>query len=103
MLRTGGFGGVRSPSEMVINSERIKHSALTRNRSVLNQRIIDKFYMPAIEKKYYQIALNANIGHIKKDTRQSATDNFLLDKKKIDIKKLTNEMILYNNPSNIIN
>jgi len=56
--------------------------------------------MPYIEKKYYQIALNVNIVNIKKDTRQSANDNFMLDKKKVDIKKMTDEMIIYNNPSN---
>ena len=56
--------------------------------------------MPYIEKKYYQIALNVNIVNIKKDTRQSANDNFMLDKKKLNIKKMTDEMIIYNNPSN---
>jgi len=57
--------------------------------------------MPYIKKKYYQIALNENIGMIKKNTRQSATDNFNLNKKKIELKKLSNDLIIYNNPSKL--
>jgi len=98
-MKTGYGGGFsRKASENVISSDSTKNIHV-RTKSGLNQRIIDKFYMPYIEKKYYQIALNVNIGNIKKDTRQSANDNFLLDKKKVDIGKMKHRMILYNNPS----
>ncbi len=76
---------------------------LRRTNSAINKKIIDKFYMPYIEKRFCQIALNENLGHTKKDTRKSANDNFDLDKKKVDIEKLTKKMIRYNNPSNFLN
>ncbi len=56
-------------------------------------------YEPYVEKKNFLRSLNENVGNIKKNTRQSITDNFKLNKKQGDIDKLSNELILYNNPS----
>ncbi len=56
-------------------------------------------YEPYVEKKNFLRSLNENVGNIKKNTRQSITDNFKLNKKQGDIDRLSNELILYNNPS----
>ncbi len=56
-------------------------------------------YEPYVEKKNFLRSLNENVGNIKKNTKQSITDNFKLNKKQGDIDRLSNELILYNNPS----
>lgn len=64
-----------------------------------NKYIIEKFYNPFVEKMNYKLKLNENIGQIKKVTRENAKTNFVLKKKKLEIDKISNETILYNNPS----
>ena len=60
---------------------------------------LEKLIEPYLEKKKYSRNLNENILKIKKDTKNNIKDNFLLTKKKEEISKISNEMILYNNPS----
>ena len=59
-------------------------------------------YEPYVEKKNFLRSLNENVGSIKKNTRLSIADNFKLNKKQSDIDRLSNELILYNNPSMLI-
>ena len=55
-----------------------------------------------MEKKGFLRSINENVGHIKKNTRQNIIQNFSLHKKQNVINKISNELILYNNPSNNI-
>lgn len=64
-----------------------------------NKYIIEKFYNPFIEKQKYRLALNENMGKIKKMTRSDALTNYNLNNKKVEIKKISNEILIYNNPS----
>jgi len=63
------------------------------------ENIIEKFYMPFVKKHKYQEKINENISVIKKDTKKSVAQNYFLSKKKIELKKLKKEFIIYNNPS----
>ena len=47
------------------------------------------------------MSLNENILSIKKNTKNNIKENFLLTKKQEEIVKISNQMILYNNPSNV--
>ena len=62
-------------------------------------KILTKLSEPPAEKKSYMRVLNENVSNIIKDTRMNAKGNFILNKKQIEIEKITNELILYNNPS----
>lgn len=66
-----------------------------------NKYIIEHFYNPAMEKKKYKIDLNANMGKIKKTTRSDALINYSLINKKKEMKKISEELMIYNNPSKI--
>jgi hypothetical protein len=44
--------------------------------------------------------VSENFKNIKKDTKKSIKGNFFLSKKEDEIKNITKEMMLYNNPSN---
>jgi hypothetical protein len=68
----------------------------------INKKISDKFYMPFIKKKAYNIKLNEKMSEIKKNTRQSAYMSHFFTKKKKEIDGIAKELILYNNPSKII-
>jgi len=61
--------------------------------------IIEKFYMPFVKKHEYQEKITENISVIKKDTKKSVAQNYFLSKKKLELKKLKKEFIIYNNPS----
>jgi ribosomal protein L33 len=67
----------------------------------VNQRIIQKFYMPYIEKKSYNTKLNTGILQIKQQTRNSTIYSHYLNKKKKEIDGIKRELIIYNNPSKI--
>jgi len=56
-------------------------------------------YEPFIEKRSYLRTINENLGTIKKDTRHNISVNYKLNKKKVEFDKISNELILYNNPS----
>lgn len=64
-----------------------------------NKYIVEKFYNPFVVKMNYKLKLNENLGEIKRVTRENAKSNFVLKKKKQEIEKISNETILYNNPS----
>ena len=68
-----------------------------------NQDIIDKFYVPFIEKKSYNININRNLLKVKSDTRQSAFDSHHLRKKKSEVKNIGKELLIFQNPSKIFN
>lgn len=72
------------------------------NNININTKIIQKFYMPFIEKRSYNMKLNENIGMIKKNTRKSAILSHYLNKKKKEIDGIAKELIIYNNPSKFI-
>ncbi len=55
-----------------------------------------------MEKNFYNINLNNGIDKIKRITRENSTENFKLDKKKLEVDKISEEMLIYNNPSNLI-
>ena len=57
-------------------------------------------YEPFIAKRSYLRTINENLGTIKKHTRQNISDNYRLNMKKGEFNKMSNELILYNNPSN---
>ncbi len=65
----------------------------------INQKIINKMYLPYMEKKFYNIALNNGVSGIKRSTRKSSMDNFNLNKRKHTINKLVDGLLIYNNPS----
>ena len=56
-------------------------------------------YEPYVEKKNFVRSLNENVCNIKRNTRLNIEDNFKLHKKQNDIDRLSNELILFNNPS----
>ena len=56
-------------------------------------------YLPYMEKKYYNIALNSGVSLIKKGTRKNSMDNFKLNKRKVEINKIVDGLLIYNNPS----
>ena len=62
-------------------------------------KIFSKLSEPVAEKKSYMRVINENVSNIIKDTRKNARENFILGKKQIEIEKITNELVLYNNPS----
>ena len=62
---------------------------------------LEKLIEPNKEKKKYLMSLNENILSIKKNTKNNIKENFLLTKKQEEIVKISNQMILYNNPSNL--
>lgn len=66
------------------------------------QIIINKMYLPYMEKKFYNIALNSGVSDIKKSTRKNSMDNFKLNKRKVEINKIVDGLLLYNNPSKYI-
>lgn len=66
-----------------------------------NKYIIEHFYNPAMEKKKFKIDLNANMGKIKKTTRSDALINYSLINKKKEMKKISEELMIYNNPSKL--
>jgi len=69
---------------------------------MITQNIIKKLYLPSKEKNIYNIVLNNGIDKIKKMTRENSTENFKLEKKRVEIDKISEEMLIYNNPSKII-
>jgi len=75
--------------------------AKTSSNFNINKKISDKFYMPFIKKKAYNIKLNDKMSEIKKNTRQSVYMNHIFTKKKKEINNIAKELILYNNPSKI--
>ena len=60
---------------------------------------LEKLIEPYLEKKKYLRNLNENVMNIKKDTKNYKRENFILTKKQDELAKISNEMILYNNPS----
>ncbi len=65
-----------------------------------DNKIIDKFYMPFIKTKTYNIKINNNLLRIKDDTRQSAFESHHMMKKREEIKNIGKELMIYQNPSN---
>ena len=61
---------------------------------------LSKVYDPYIEKHKYLSSLNEGIVQIKRNTRMNFVENHMLAKKKDQINKISNELLLYNNPSN---
>ena len=60
---------------------------------------IDHFYKPFVNKMQYNISLNENISFIRKKTKKDAKDIFYLGKKNREVGKISNDLIIYNNPS----
>ena len=56
-------------------------------------------YDPYIVKNKYLSNLNDGISNIKRNTRKNIFENHVLAKKQDGIEKMTNELVLYNNPS----
>lgn len=71
-----------------------------KEKSVNNiTRFLDKMYEPFVAKKSYLRTINDNLGKIKKHTQLSISESFKLRLRKNEFKKMTNELVLYNNPS----
>lgn len=51
------------------------------------------------ELKSYNKIINEKMGVIKDITRKNKKEIFILDKKKVEINKISKDLILYNNPS----
>jgi len=68
---------------------------------VITKNIITKLYLPTMDKYKYNINLNNGIEKIKRSTRENSTENYRLDRKKVEIDKIGEEMLIYNNPSKI--
>ena len=51
------------------------------------------------ELKSYNKIINEKMGVIKDITRKNKKEIFILDKKKIEINKISKDLVLYNNPS----
>ena len=62
-------------------------------------KFLGKMYDPHILKNKYLINLNDGIGIIKRNTRKNIFENNMLAKKQVQIEKMSNELLLYNNPS----
>lgn len=60
---------------------------------------LGKVYYPWIEKNNYMSCLNEGICQIKRNTRKNIVENHKLAKKEDEILKISNELLLYNNPS----
>lgn len=75
-----------------------KKSKITKN----NEKVINNMYLPYMEKKFYNIALNSGVSHIKQNTRKNSMDNFKLAKRKTEINKIVDGLLIYNNPSIIL-
>ena len=58
-------------------------------------------YEPYIIRKKFLRSINDNLSNIKKHTRQNLSENYQLARKKGEFNKISNELILYNNPSNL--
>jgi hypothetical protein len=65
-------------------------------------RFLDKMYEPFVAKKSYLRTINDNLGKIKKHTQLNISENYKLRIRKNEFKKMTNELVLYNNPSKFI-
>jgi hypothetical protein len=74
-----------------------------RRSDSLASNIVDKLYMPFVKNMGHQFKLKENLAVIKKDTKNSVIHNFFLTKKKVELGKLRNDFIIYNNPSNKFN
>ena len=61
---------------------------------------LSKVYYPYIEKHKYLSCLNEGILRIKRNTKKNIVENYQLAKKQDEITKISNELLLYNNPSN---
>lgn len=72
---------------------------LTKRPTSKDSKIIEKFYMPFINKKTYNIKINNNLLRVKDDTRQNAFDSHHIIKKRNEIKNIGKELIIYQNPS----
>lgn len=72
---------------------------LTKRPTSKDSKIIEKFYMPFIKKKTYNIKINNNLLRVKDDTRQNAFDSHHILKKRNEIKNIGKELIIYQNPS----
>jgi len=67
-----------------------------------DSKIIEKFYMPFIKTKTYNIKINNNLLRVKDDTRKNAFDSHHILKKRNEIKGIGKELIIYQNPSKLI-
>ncbi len=66
-----------------------------------NDRIVKNLYEPFVSKRSFYTSLNTNISEVKKYTRDDAITNHKLKKQYYKINKITNDILIYNNPSNI--
>ena len=66
--------------------------------NVCKSKLMNKHSNSQSEKRNYIRNLNENVSNIVKDTRRNLRENFKLAKKQNEIKKISNELILYNNP-----
>jgi ribosomal protein L29 len=67
-----------------------------------SNNILERLYNPFIRQKVYFKDLNNNVGKIKKLTKNDARINTLLKQKNKDINKISNETLIYNNPSKYV-
>jgi hypothetical protein len=56
-------------------------------------------YEPFLAKKTYLRQINDNLGSIKKHTRLNISENHKLGKKREEFTQMSNQLVLYNNPS----
>lgn len=70
-----------------------------RRNNSMDDRVIKKLYKPFLEKTFYNRTLNDNMAVIKNMTRSFSKDNFALIRKKNEINKISNSLLIYNNPS----
>lgn len=87
---------------MTASEKNLKKSEFPKITVKKNQDIVKKFYDPFIQNKTYNIDINKNLLKVKSDTRQSAFDSHHLRKKKNEIKKIGKELLIYQNPSNLL-
>lgn len=74
---------------------------MTMKRIAKNKGRLGNLIEPYETKIKYFSKFNENLLSIRKDTKTSIRDNFSLVRKQDEIIKISKEMILYNNPSNV--
>lgn len=95
-----GYDMYIKENEYVENIEdKLSKNKIKKLENNKNKNFIEKFYKPFMNKRIYKTKLNENISSVKKMTRNSAMENFILEKKKRQIDKISQEILIYNNPS----
>lgn len=86
-----------------INKERLFVKKISRNTKLFNQNIrdfINRHYNPYLESKKFQITINENSTAYRHLSLKAHKDLKSIDKKQEESNKISDQMFMYNNPSN---